>query len=216
MVGKRRRIGLFGGSFDPPHRAHLALACAALDALGLDELRWLPAGRAWQKAGAFAPPEARRAMLQRLLAEAPDPRHLLDFRELDRPGPSYTVDTLRELRQEQPEAELWLLIGEDQWRRLATWREPEDLLTLARLAVAPRPDGTGAPPPAWPPALHAAARPHWLPMALDPASSTRLRTALAAGASAASVLDDSGRPLLPAALARWIDSAGWYRASGRV
>lgn len=213
-----RRIGLFGGSFDPPHRGHLALAQAALAALDLDELRWLPAGQAWQKAGAVAPAEARWAMLARLIEADParDPRHRPDRRELDRPGPSYTVDTLRELHAEAPGAEFWLVLGEDQWRRLATWREPEAILALARLAVAPRAgDAPALPPPDLPPALAAAARPRWLPMALDPASSTRLRQALATGLPAARVRDDTGRPLLPAALAGWIDSAGLYRAPAR-
>jgi cytidyltransferase-like protein len=95
------RLGLFGGSFDPPHQAHLALARAALAQLGLDSLLWLPAGRPWQKARELAPDADRLAMLRLLVAG--EPRFAIDERELQRAGPSYTIDTLRELRSERPQ-----------------------------------------------------------------------------------------------------------------
>ena len=103
-----RRIGLFGGSFDPVHVAHLALARQALDELRLDELRWIPVGHAWQKARAMTPAAHREAMLK--LAIAGEPRFVLDRREIERPGPSYTVDTVRELQAAEPNAE-WFAAG---------------------------------------------------------------------------------------------------------
>jgi nicotinate-nucleotide adenylyltransferase len=172
-----RRIGLFGGSFDPPHLAHRALADLALAQLRLDELRWLPAGQPWQKAARALAPRADRVAMLRLLM-AGEPRFLLDERELERTGPSYTIDTVRELAAEHPGAELLLVIGQDQYGRFDTWREWRELLQRATLAVAGR-DGAAPTPPA---AL--AAQPHRL-LALSlpamPVSSTQIRTAAAQG-----------------------------------
>ena len=90
------RVGLFGGTFDPPHNAHVALARAALEALQLDELRWIPAGAPWQKARAITPAAHREALVR--LAIAGERRLVLDRIELERPGPSYTIDTVRAMR----------------------------------------------------------------------------------------------------------------------
>ena len=120
-VAARRRVGIFGGSFNPPHQAHLALARLACDLLALDELRWLPAGQPWQKpAEALAPAHHRLAMVQALVQG--EPRFLVDNRELCRQGPSYTLDTVRELSAEQPGTEWVLVIGQDQYARLASWQ----------------------------------------------------------------------------------------------
>jgi nicotinate-nucleotide adenylyltransferase len=135
--GTPRRIGLFGGSFDPPHLAHRALADIALRALALDELRWLPAGQPWQKAGRRLAEPAHRAAMVALAAEG-EPRFVLDERELHRAGPSYTIDTVRELRREQPGAELFLVIGQDQYARLPTWQAWRELVDAVTLAVAAR------------------------------------------------------------------------------
>ena len=132
-----RRIGLFGGSFDPVHNAHLALARRALRELALDELRWVPAGDAWQKARPLSAAVHRVAMLQ--AAIEPDPRFVLERCELDRPGPSYTLDTVRGLQQLQPAAAWWLLIGQDQYANFHTWQGFEDLLQRVTVAVAGRP-----------------------------------------------------------------------------
>ncbi len=212
-----RRIGLFGGSFDPPHLAHLALARCAVEALALDELRWIPAGQPWQKGNLVAPAEDRVAMVQALVDSLGDPRQRLDRREIDRAGPSRTLDTLRELQAEQPGAELWLLIGEDQLRNFPSWHGAADILAAVHLAVAPRPAGADGPPAGpvlpWPPALQAAARLHKLPMPVHPAASTALRAALAAGRPAAelSASGDAGSALLAAPVARYIDSHRLYR-----
>ncbi len=142
------RVGMFGGAFDPPHIAHVALARAAVDQLRLDELRILPTGQAWHKAQALSAPEHRLAMAR--IAFADVPRALIDERELRRPGPTYTIDTLRELRAERPGVELFLVMGEDQSSSLTKWREWEAILELAVICVAARPSlapGGGAPPP---------------------------------------------------------------------
>jgi nicotinate-nucleotide adenylyltransferase len=133
LIGKK--IGLFGGSFDPVHLAHLGLARCALDQLGLDRLLWLPAGRPWQKTG-LASPEHRRAMVA-LMIEG-EPRFAVDDSELERDGASFTVDTVRARRLADPTEQLFLVIGQDQYRRLHTWREWQALLGLVTVAVAAR------------------------------------------------------------------------------
>jgi len=134
----RRRIGLLGGTFDPVHGAHLALARAALAHLALDELRFVPTGRSWQKARAGASAQQRIAMLR--IATAELPRTRIDERETRRAGASYTIDTLIELRAQLGEAALVWIVGSDQLRNLPTWHRWEELLRYAHLAVARRAD----------------------------------------------------------------------------
>ncbi|MCD6679637.1 MAG: nicotinate-nucleotide adenylyltransferase [Burkholderiaceae bacterium] len=137
----RRRIGLLGGTFDPVHIAHLALARAALAHLALDELRFVPTGRSWQKARAGASAKQRIAMLRIAVAELPRTR--IDERETKRAGASYTIDTLVELRAQLGEsAALVWIVGSDQLRNLPTWHRWEELLRYAHLAVARRGDDT--------------------------------------------------------------------------
>lgn len=141
------RIGLFGGSFDPPHRAHRALARVAMQALALDELRWLPAGAPWQKAGRpLTPAEHRLAMLAELLAD--EPGQVIDDREVRRSGPTYTIDTVRELQAERPDALWFFILGQDQYGRFDTWRDWSELLSRLTLAVAAREGQLPMPPPA--------------------------------------------------------------------
>ncbi len=134
----KRRIGLLGGSFDPVHNAHLALGRQALTELQLDELRWVPVGQAWQKARPLTAAPHREAMLR--LAIAGERRFVLERCELQRPGPSYTLDTVRELQAHEPEAQWFLVIGQDQFASLHTWVGFEQLLPRVTLAVAQRPD----------------------------------------------------------------------------
>jgi nicotinate-nucleotide adenylyltransferase len=172
------RIGLFGGSFDPPHLGHRALAETALRTLALDALRWLPAGRPWQKGDrALAAAEHRAAMVA--LAIAGEPRFVLDDRELRRSGASYTVDTVRELQAEQPGAVFFLVIGQDQYARLHTWRAWRELLAGVTLAVAAREGRVPAPE------SEVARTPHRLevlPMPRVDVSATVIRRAAAQGA----------------------------------
>lgn len=137
----QRRIGVFGGAFDPPHAAHVALVQTALADLQLDELRVVPTGQAWHKSRPLSPAHHRLAMAQ--LAFANLPRVVVDPRETERSGPSYTVDTLRELKRQWPDAELFLLMGEDQARALPTWHEWPEVLRIAIICVAEREDMTG-------------------------------------------------------------------------
>jgi nicotinate-nucleotide adenylyltransferase len=141
----REPIGLLGGSFDPIHIGHLQLASDALQQLGLARVLLIPAGLAWQK-GAAADGAHRARMVE--LSIASEPRFALDRRELQRPGPSFTVDTLRQLRQEAGAVRpLVLLIGADQFQQLDTWHNWEQLIELAHLAVAARPGYAATPNP---------------------------------------------------------------------
>jgi len=113
------------------------MARAALDHLGLDRILWIPTGNPKYRQGAIASAEDRIAMLK--LALAGDPRYALDERELGPQATGYTVDTLRALHKEMPQAELYLLIGADQYAKFQEWRSPQEIERLAKLAVFPRP-----------------------------------------------------------------------------
>jgi nicotinate-nucleotide adenylyltransferase len=136
----RRRIGLVGGTFDPPHVAHLAIARSARDALALDEVRLMPTGRSWQKAASGASPAQRLDMVRLALRDVPaSERLVVDDREVLRDGPTYTVDTLAQMRAELgPEPMLVLVLGSDQLRNLHTWHRWRDLFELAHVAATQR------------------------------------------------------------------------------
>jgi nicotinate-nucleotide adenylyltransferase len=132
----RKPIGLLGGSFDPIHVGHVQFAREALQQLGLARVLFVPAGLAWQK-GTATDAGHRARMVE--LAIAGEPPFVLDRRELARPGPSYTVETLRQLRMELgADRPLVLLIGTDQLERLDTWHDWEQLIDLAHLGVVAR------------------------------------------------------------------------------
>lgn len=144
------RIGVFGGSFDPVHQGHLAVALEAARQLKLDQVRFVPARlQPLKLGGPRASPDDRAAMLR--LALHGHPALVLDLREVRRPGPSYTVDTLRELKVERPQDQLFLLVGADAARDLPRWREADEIGRLATLVVVPR--SGGAPPPLPAPAV---------------------------------------------------------------
>jgi len=132
------RIGVFGGTFDPPHIGHLLLAADARDALRLDRLIFVPAGI--QPFKAHVPPIAsgqdRLEMLR--LAVADDANYMVDDAEISRAGLSYTVDTLEHLSERHKGAELFLLLGEDALAGFPQWRNPQRILELATLAVMKR------------------------------------------------------------------------------
>lgn len=132
------RLAVFGGTFDPPHVGHAALARAVLDEDCADAVVFVPAPRPPHKSGAVAPFVERAAMV-RLLA-AGEPRFEVSVLEARRPGPSYTVDTLRALRSERGAGvELRLVVGADSVWEIGAWREAPELFRLARFVVAPRP-----------------------------------------------------------------------------
>jgi nicotinate-nucleotide adenylyltransferase len=137
-----QRVGMFGGAFDPPHTAHRALAQAALDQLRLDVLHVMPTGQAWHKARTLSPAHHRIAMCEAAFGDLPRVR--IDRRETERQGPSYTADTLAELRAEYPAATLYLVLGADQLLAFKSWVRWEEVLSLATLAVANRPTNIGA------------------------------------------------------------------------
>lgn len=131
------RIGIFGGTFDPPHLGHLIAAGDAHALLDLEHVVWVPAAEPPHKpVGAQTPPDLRAAMVRTTVAD--DDRFRVDDVELHRSGPSYTVDTLRDLGARWPGAELVLLLGADALRDLPGWRAPEEIARLARLAVLAR------------------------------------------------------------------------------
>ena len=131
-------LGVFGGSFNPPHVAHLALAEACADAAGLDRVLWMTAPAPPHKAAdALVAPEHRLALVR--LATEGNARFAVSDLEFRRPGPHYTVDTLRALRADHPDADLALVVGGDSLAGFHTWREPDAILALARLVVYRRP-----------------------------------------------------------------------------
>ena len=191
-----KRIGLFGGSFDPVHNAHLALAKLALEKLPLDEVRWIPAGQPWQKTRQLAAPQYREAMVN--LAIAGEPQFRLEPCELRRRGPSFTLDTVRELQAAEPGNEWFLIIGQDQYTGLHTWRDWRELVGLVTLVVAKRP-GLHA----WPHPDLLRAEQRAVPLPMMDISSTDIRERASHGRT----IDE----LVPAAVARYIEDHHLYR-----
>ena len=200
----RPRIGVFGGAFDPPHNAHVALARVALEQLELDQLKVFPTGDAWHKPRPLSA-ASHRLEMARLAFEGLQ-RVCVDAREIGRAGPTYTVDTLRELQSEHPDAKLFLILGEDQARALPSWHRWQEILQFAIICVATR-DATGhrfeasAAVAAFPCVLDA----HLQPLKLAPmdVGSTRIRALAAAGQSIAL--------LVPQAVARYISLHHLYQ-----
>lgn len=137
-----RRVGILGGTFDPPHVGHLVVAVDVADELALDEMVLMVAGDPWQKRDqAVSPADDRLAMVEAAVSGVPG---LVAGRdEVDRAGPTFTVETLEALRAAEPDVELFLVLGTDAAAGLTTWRRWEDLPGLATLVVVDRP---GSPP----------------------------------------------------------------------
>lgn len=139
----RRRTGVLGGTFDPPHHAHLALADAARISLLLDRVIFVVAGEPWRKSDRQVSPAAARLELVRT-AVAPFGWAEVSTLEVDREGPSYTGETLEALvREGADDEEWWFILGADALHDMPAWREPERIVKCARLAVARRPDADG-------------------------------------------------------------------------
>ena len=136
-----RRIGILGGTFDPPHLGHLLIAETARVALGLESVLFIPAGEPWLKSGQRITPATHRLRMVQL-AVADNPDFCVCDCEVRRSGASYTVDTLRELRGAYPDsAEWYFIVGSDVLDQFYLWKEPEGILELCRLAVIERPGG---------------------------------------------------------------------------
>jgi nicotinate-nucleotide adenylyltransferase len=188
-----RRIGVFGGAFDPPHNAHLALAQAAVLQLRLDVLHVVPTGEAWHKPWPLTDSVHRLAMAR--LAFAGQPKLVVDDCEIRRAGPSYTIDTLRALHNAEPGAQLLLVMGEDQAESLDRWYEISAITQLAIISIARRTEFSRAGRRFDPKSLpNAVFQPLQLP--LMQASATEVRARLAAGEG----IDH----LVPDAVARYI------------
>jgi nicotinate-nucleotide adenylyltransferase len=135
-------VGVLGGSFDPVHAGHIAVGRRALEQIPLDEVWFVPATSPPHKPeGPTASPKHRRAMLE--LALGAEPCMKVCAIEMEAQGPRYTVDTLRALRARHPRVRWWLLLGEDSFRAIDAWREPQRLLELALPVVCPRPGSSG-------------------------------------------------------------------------
>jgi nicotinate-nucleotide adenylyltransferase len=197
------RIGILGGTFSPPHVGHLACAEAALSQLGLDRLLLMPVALPPHKdAGEDPGPEHRLAMCR--LAAAGDERIEVSELEVDRGGPSYTVDTLRALHEASPQDELTFVAGGDMAASLPGWRQPEEVLRLARFAVAER-EWAGRGEVEWAlDGLHGRDRVVFFDMPRIDVSSSAIREGIAAGRPV--------RDLVPDAVARYIEQHGLYGA----
>jgi nicotinate-nucleotide adenylyltransferase len=132
-----RRLGVLGGTFDPIHYGHLQIAEEARERFALDAVLFIPTGEPPHKPAGQANAEQRFLMAE--LATADNPRFAVSRLEIDRPGPSYTADTLEALRARYPEAARYLIIGADMAMDFPAWREPERILGLARIVAATRP-----------------------------------------------------------------------------
>ena len=196
------RIGVFGGTFNPPHLGHLVCAQEAYVQLGLDLVILVPVFTPPHKPLEDDPGPEERLELCRL-AVAGDERLAVSDVETSRPGPSYTVDTLQKLHANEPEHELFLILGGDVAARLPQWRAPEEVVTLATPAVVNRRGTPRARAAAGLAALPGGGRAKFFSMPWIGVSSTMIRRRVKAGLPI--------RYLVPDAVAAYIDAKGMYR-----
>lgn len=186
------RIGIFGGTFDPPHLGHWLAAVDAAEALALDEVVWVPAAQQPLKAGISSADAAHRLAMAELMVKG-DKRFRADAVELERGGLSFTVDTLRAYRERYPDAALFLLLGSDAAASLPKWREPEVIRGLAEIVVLTR----GGEAVELPSGVRA------VPTRRVDLSATEIRERVAAGRSI--------RGFVPDAVAAYIAAHGLYQ-----
>jgi len=204
------RIGILGGTFNPPHLGHLALARHALGELGLERVMLMPVHTPPHKPGGEDPGPEHRLAMCRLAIQGEDGIEVCGL-EMERGGPSYTADTLEEIHERHPEAELTFIVGADTAETLPSWHQPQRVLELAELAVASRSGvdhelvdaavvsaaGEGTAP---------APRVRFLQMPQIEASSSMARSLIEAG--------DGAERMLPAAVAGYIAEHRLYRGGG--
>jgi nicotinate-nucleotide adenylyltransferase len=169
-----RPVGILGGTFDPVHNAHLAIARAALGALDLRRLLWIPTGNPPYRTAPVAPATHRLAMLR--LATAAEPLYAVDERELRPTASGFTYDTVVALKKEKPEANFMLIMGSDQYAKRETWHRWQEIRKLCEVAVVAR--------PGW--SLDAAVK--IIPMAATPISASDIRARIARGEDVSAML----------------------------
>ncbi|SFS05720.1 nicotinate-nucleotide adenylyltransferase [Microbacterium sp. cf046] len=135
-VTRTPRIGVMGGTFDPIHHGHLVAASEVAQSFDLDEVVFVPTGQPWQKSG-VSPSEHRYLMT--VIATASNPRFTVSRVDIDRAGPTYTIDTLRELKNQRPDAELFFITGADALAQILSWRDHDELWDLAHFVAVSRP-----------------------------------------------------------------------------
>jgi len=190
------RLGIFGGSFDPPHIGHLLAAVDAFEALSLDTLIFVPAAVQPLKAGLATAAAHQRLAMVRLLVGA-DPRFAVDSVEIDRAGLSYTVDTLETFAQRFPSAERFFLVGEDAMAAFSAWKAPQQIMRLAQVVILRRPSPATADPLEAPDGTIA------LSTRLIDVSSTEIRERVRGGKSI--------RGFVPESVAAFIETERLYR-----
>jgi nicotinate-nucleotide adenylyltransferase len=148
MSGRRRRVGVMGGTFDPIHHGHLVAASEVQTVFDLDEVVFVPTGQPWQKETRRVSPAEHRYLMT-VVATASNPRFTVSRVDIDRPGETYTVDTLRDLHAAHPGAELYFITGADALAQILSWKDNDELWDLAHFVGVTRPghqlSGSGLP-----------------------------------------------------------------------
>ncbi|MFC4265756.1 nicotinate-nucleotide adenylyltransferase [Arthrobacter cryoconiti] len=134
----RLRVGVMGGTFDPIHHGHLVAASEVASVFKLDEVIFVPTGEPWQKAKAKVS-AAEHRYLMTVIATAANPRFTVSRVDIDRPGPTFTIDTLRDLKRQRPEADLFFITGADAMAQIMSWKDNEELWNLAHFVGVTRP-----------------------------------------------------------------------------
>lgn len=184
------RVGVFGGTFDPPHVGHLIVAREALEKLDLDVIRFVPAHRSpFKPSEASSPAEDRFEMVERAIRD--DTEFEVSRIEIDREPPSYMVETLRRLAANEPAAEWTLLLGADQWVSFDRWRDPREIAARGRIAVMTR-DGIDLS------GVAAADEVPWVevPVSRIDISSSKIRERVATGRSVRHMIPESVRAFI--------------------
>jgi len=195
-----RRLGVMGGTFDPIHYGHLVTAEEAVVQFQLDTVVFVPTGQPWMKAHREVSPAEERYLMT-VVATASNPRFTVSRIEIDRDGPTYTVETLRQLANEHPDAELYFITGADAILEIVQWKDPDEALSLAHFIAATRPGHDLS-------RLEAAAAEH------RPRVSVMKIPALAISSSDIRQRVHEGRAiryLLPEGVKSFIEKAGLYR-----
>jgi nicotinate-nucleotide adenylyltransferase len=185
-------LGILGGTFDPVHNTHLAIARLALDQLGLEKILWMPTGSPGYRRPPVAPGKDRLAMLKLALEGEMrgDPRHAIDARELQPGASGFTFDSLAALKTENPQAAIVLIMGSDQWERRAGWHRWADIEKLCTPAVAARPGS------------RVDGKVRTLPLAPSPLSASDIRARIGRGEDVSA--------MVPAAVLNYIRDKGLY------